>query len=213
MPIQVTAAMSKYDLDQGESQTSNHADVDEGDTSGGLSFTDNISVSWSPVDLAPDDAQLAKVNESNETFLRAVSALGSLGSESFEEDQAVSAEIARLDMKVDMLLDLVSQLIYAQLEIPPRTQVTISSEELQWNTNDFPPPGEQVFMQVYVQHGTPKPLCFYGQIISTAQDHDVGIAKVNYVGLSDSARRWLEKLIFRHHRREIAYARQKRGTV
>lgn len=174
---------------------------------GGLSFSDNISVNWSAVDSLPDDAQLTKVNESNETFLRAVSALGSMGSDSSEEDAAVSQEIARLDLKVNILLDLVSQLIYAQLDIPSRTQVTISSDQLEWCTSEPPQTGDYVFMEVYVQHGTPKPLCFYGEIISSPQEHANGSARVNYFGLSSAAKGWLEKLIFRHHRREVAYRR------
>lgn len=180
-----------------------------GASAGGLSFSDNISVSWSSVESLPDDAQLTRVNESNENFLRAVSALGPMGSDASEDDAAVSQEIARLDLKVNMLLDLVSQLIYAQLDIPPRTPVTISAQELQWAGDDLPQPGATVFMQVYVQHGTPKPLCFYGQVISSSEEHADGIARVNYIGLSGSARGWLEKLIFRHHRREVAYRRGK----
>ncbi|MFK7974626.1 MAG: PilZ domain-containing protein [Halioglobus sp.] len=191
--------MSNYDSDP--------LQVDSDDQPGGLSFTDNISVSWAAVDTAPDDAQLAKVNESNETFLRAVSVLGSLGSDSTDEDPAVGQEIARLDMKVNMLLDLVSQLVYAQSDIPPRTQVTVSANELQWVASDLPASGDTVFMQVYIQHGTPKPLCFYGEIISAAEEHAQGYARVNYLGLSGSARGWMEKLIFRHHRREVAYRR------
>lgn len=199
-----------------ENSVSSSADQDFnelGGEPGGLSFTDNISVSWSGVESPPDAAQLTKVNESNETFLRAVSALGSLSSDASEEEAAVSQEIARLDLKVNMLLDLVSQLIYAQLDIPPRTQVTISSDALQWCTSEPPATGACVFMEVYIQHGTPKPLCFYGEIISSAEEHASGIARTNYFGLSSAAKGWLDKLIFRHHRREVAYRRANAETT
>jgi len=172
-----------------------------------LAFTDNISVAWSGVDTTPSPAQLAKVNESNELFLRAVTVLGSAASDTTEDDSVVTGEIARLDLKVNMLLDLVSQLIYAQSDIPPRTEVTVGAESLAWSAKELPQPGSTVFMQVYIQHGTPKPLCFYGDIVSTAEEHANGIARVNYQGLSSATRGWLEKLIFRHHRREVAYQR------
>ena len=177
------------------------------DLAGTLAFTDNISIAWSAVDEPPSAAQLAKVNEANEIFLRAVSVLGSASGDVAEEDTAVSNEIARLDLKVNMLLDLVSQLIYTQLDIPPRTQVTIGADSLSWSPEHLPAPGDTVFMQVYIQHGTPKPLCFYGEVITRPEEHAAGIARVDYQGLSAAAHGWLEKLIFRHHRREVAYQR------
>ena len=108
-------------------------------SSGGLTFTDNIGIDWKPVDSTPDEAHLAIVNESNESFLRAVSAIGAFsGDASFsgdvsEEKEAMSQEIARLDLKINLLLDLVSQLIYKQLEIPERIRVTVSSADMEWS--------------------------------------------------------------------------------
>jgi len=172
---------------------------------GGLTFTDNISIAWNPVDYQPDEAHLALVNESNDSFLRAVSAIGEFSREIPEEDPGISQEIARLDLKVNLLLDLVGQLIYKQLNIPEKSRVTVSGNEIEWQASDTPEPGLTVFVQAYIQHGTPKPLCFYGKVVSSQEDHDSGRARVRYVGLCGSAQSWLEKLIFRHHRREIAF--------
>jgi len=172
---------------------------------GGLTFTDNISLTWKPVEYQPDEAHLALVNESNDAFLRAVSAIGEFSREVSEEDAGMSQEIARLDLKVNLLLDLVSQLIYKQLDIPEKSRVTLSGSEIEWYASDLPAPGLTVFVQAYVQHGTPKPLCFYGKVASSQEEHDSGRARVRYVGLCGSAQSWLEKLIFRHHRREIAF--------
>lgn len=179
---------------------------------GGLSFSDNISIDWRLVEDQPDEEKLALVNESNEGFLRAVSALGAFSSESSEDEVSLSGEIARLDLKVNLLLDLVSQLIYKQLEIPERTEVTISSTEVEWSAPSVPAPDATVFVQVYIQHGTPKPLCFYGKVISGAADYSDGRAIVQYLGLSGSAQSWLDKLIFRHHRRAIAFKKSNRSS-
>jgi hypothetical protein len=43
--------------------------------------------------------------------------------------------------------------------------------------------------------------------MSTAQDHAAGEARVRFIGLCGATRDWLEKLIFRQHRREVAYRR------
>ena len=180
-----------------------------GSSNAELTFTDNISIAWKPVDRYPDDALLALVNESNESFLRAVSAIGSFAAEPADVGEGISQEIARLDLKINLLLDLVSQLIYQQLEIPGRSQVTISSTEIEWLGPNVPEPGTIVFVQVYIQHGTPKPLCFYGEVISSQQDYASGCVRTRYLGLSGSAQSWLDKLIFRHHRRAIAFEKSK----
>jgi len=172
---------------------------------GGLNFTDNISIAWKPVDCQPDHAHLAMINESNESFLRAVSAIGEFFTENAEDDAGISQEIVRLDLKVSLLLDLVSQLIYKQLEIPEMSLVTISSNEIEWQCAIVPEPEQLVFVEVYVQRGTPKPLCFYGQVVSDEQEYNSGCARVRYFGLSGLAQSWLDKLIFRHHRRAVAY--------
>tara|TARA_R110002110_G_scaffold405241_1_gene624200 strand:+ start:32693 stop:33262 length:570 start_codon:yes stop_codon:yes gene_type:complete len=171
----------------------------------GLSYNDNISVAWKAVDHELNASHLALVNESNEAFLRAVSAIGEFARDLPEDSPELSQEMARLDIKLNLLLDLVSKLIYAQLAIPETSPATVSSTAISWTTNDAPPVGQLVFLEVYIQRGTPKPLCFYGKVTSSSEDQAAGRCRAEYVGLGGSAQAWLEKLIFRHHRREIAY--------
>lgn len=186
------------------------ANLDSG--SGGLSFTDNISITWKAVNYKPDDSHLALVNDSNEAFLRSVSAISEFSADASEDSPAISQEIARLDLKLNLLLDLVSQLIYQQLDIPEMSQVTVSSKDVEWLGKDLPEPDSIVFVQVYIQRGTPKPLCFYGAVISDREDTDSGRARVSYIGLSGSAKTWLDKLIFRHHRREVAFKKSNKSA-
>ncbi len=176
---------------------------------GGLHYTDNISIAWKSVDFEPDDTHLAMVNESNESFLRAVSAIGEFSTEFNDDDAGMSQEIIRLDLKVNLLLDLVSQLIYQQLDLPTVSRVTLSSNEIEWACENIPKPGQIVFMEVYVQRGTPKPLCFYGHVVSDMEEYHAGRARVQYIGLTGAAQSWLEKLIFRHHRRAVAFQKSR----
>ncbi len=171
----------------------------------GLSFTDNISITWNTAEHRPDDAQLATLNESNESFLRTASAIGEFFTDVAEEDTATSQDIIRLDLKLNLILDLVGQLIYKQLDIPAMSLVTISSSEVAWQCTDVPEPGQMIFIEAYVQHGTPKPLCFYGEVVSDKQEHSCGHVRARYLGLNGSVQTWLDKLIFRHHRRAVAY--------
>ena len=182
--------------------------MSEAQSGGGLAYSDNISIAWRRVDHEPEQTHLAMVNASNEEFLRAVSVIGDAGGQKEPQDAggAVSSELARLDLKVNLLLDLVSTLIYHQLDIPDTSPVRVSAAGVAWR-GEVPEPGSTVYLQLYIQRGLPKPLCCYGKVVSSPEDFAAGKAKVRFVGLTGAAQSWLEKLIFRHHRREVAFRR------
>ena len=179
----------------------------------GLAYTDNISITWREVSHELDQHHLAMVNASNEAFLRDVKVIGDTASpkEPPEAVGVLAQEINRLDLKLNLVLDLVSTLIYHELEIPETCPVRVSSGGLAWRGN-VPGPGKTVFLELYIQRGLPKPLCCYGKVVSSAEEHATGLARVRFVGLTGTARSWLEKLIFRHHRREVAYQRSSTDT-
>jgi hypothetical protein len=178
----------------------------------GLSYSDNISVAWRPVDYPLDKTHLARVNASNEEFLRAVSVIDDgVAKEAPEVAGPVGQEISRLDLKVNILLDLVSTLIYHQLDIPETSPVRVSPAGVAWRGN-VPEPGSKIFLELYIQRGLPKPLCCYGEVVSTADEYAAGKARVRFVGLTGAALSWLEKLIFRHHRREVAFQRSGKAS-
>lgn len=181
---------------------------------GGLAYSDNVSIGWRKVDHPLDQKHLAMVNASNEEFLRAVSVIGDAGGQKEPQESssgAVAQELARLDLKVNLLLDLVGTLIYHQLDIPDTSPVRVSAAGVAWK-GDVPEPGATVYLELYIQRGLPKPLCCYGEVVSSAEDFAAGTAKVRFTGLTGSAKSWLEKLIFRHHRREVAYQRSSGET-
>ena len=184
---------------------------DAGDD-GGLAYSDNIALAWTTLERDPDPTHLARVNAANEEFLRAVSVVGDAGGafELPESAGVVAQEMARLDLKLNLLLDLVATLIYRQLDIPDTTPVSLSAYTVAWR-GDVPAPGARVCLELYIQRGLPKPLCCYGEVISSDEEFSSGAARVRFTGLTGAARSWLEKFIFRQHRREIALRRSAVG--
>ncbi len=180
------------------------------DKPGGLAYTDNISVSWRPVHHELDQTHLAMVNASNEAFLRDVNVISDTSAQKDAPDTAISQELLRLDLKLNLVLDLVSTLIYHELDIPQTSAVRLSSDTVAWSrasADEVPEPGSTVYLELYIQRGLPKPLCCYGEVITDPEAFAQGRAEVRFSGLTGAARAWLEKLIFRHHRREVAYRR------
>ena len=177
---------------------------------GGLAYTDNISVSWRPVHHDLDQTHLAMVNASNEAFLRDVNVIGDTAAQKDAPDSALGQELLRLDLKLNLVLDLVSTLVYHELDIPHTSFVRVSSDDVAWSgasADDVPEPGSTVYLELYIQRGLPKPLCCYGEVVTDPDAYAEGQARGRFVGLTGAARAWLEKLIFRHHRREVAYRR------
>lgn len=197
----------------GKNVSGNESRDGEGRPGEGLSYSDNISVAWRSVDYPLDKTHLARVNASNEEFLHAVSVIGDGAAKEVPEVAGpVGQELARLDLKVNILLDLVGTLIYHELDIPETSPVRVSPAGVAWRGN-VPEPGSKVFLELYIQRGLPKPLCCYGEVVSTPEDYAAGKARVRFVGLTGAALSWLEKLIFRHHRREVAFQRSGKASA
>jgi len=178
----------------------------------GLVYRDNIAVTWRYVDHALDAEHLARVNASNESFLRGVTALGEVPAAGVEADDGASGighELQRLDSKLNLLLELVSSLIYREADIAAPRMAEVAADAVTWVAGDerLPEPGRTVFLELYIQRGLPKPLCCYGEVLpATDLKGQVAIA-VRYLNLGGSAKAWLEKWIFRQHRREVAAQR------
>lgn len=173
----------------------------------GLVYADNLAVVWQSVEEMPDTLRLALISESNEAFLRSVSAFGEFVKEPAEESSDVMQELARLDLKLNLLLELVGQVVYRQADIPGFSPVKLFARGVEWRCENAPEPGQKVMLRLYVQRGIPKPLCFYGEAVSTPEEQRAGVAKVVFHGLSQSVADWLEKFIFRQHRRSIAHSK------
>lgn len=187
-----------------------------------LVYSDNIAVNWRAVPDELDETHLANLDASNEEFLRALAVFddggsgggmgggagGGIGSDATGHT-SLTEEAHRIDLKLNLLLDLVAALVYSQGLIPPTTPVELTASDVTWRGASVPAPRQRVFLEIYIQRGLPKAFCCYADIVSSDQQFDDGVAKASFVGLSGAVRGWLEKLIFRHHRREVAYLRSR----
>ncbi len=175
----------------------------------GLFYESNIPLVWQVMDAVPDDNELMIINEDNGRFLKALAALNEGMPEAAEEIPQTAAELQRLDLKLNLLLEIVGQLLASQSTLPLPTQVRLGHCGIDWVAQDFPPSGVLVRVEVYLRKELPSPLKFHGVAVITegAQDDVDGEKKrvqLRFVGLSTALQDDLEKFIFRHHRRSIA---------
>ena len=152
------------------------------------------------------DAYWAGLQADNEEVLRTYQALEEFRQD--PEDGAASQDIQRLDLKLNILLDLVGQIFARYTAMPDATDVRLSSAVVEWLSTEAISPGTVVELELYLNSRYPRPLLFIAQVTYCAgegADHRVA-ASLRPMG--ELAQEALEKFIFRHHRRQVAYARK-----
>ncbi len=172
----------------------------------GLIYEDTLPLTWRRLESAPGETQLARLNDSNEAFLRALSALEEHHPGHAElEDRfpIIRQELERLDLKLNLLMELVGHVLSRQMMLPEPLPVRVGAGGIQWRSGVLPERGARVYVELYLRPRYPRPLELVGEV-TECSDNQVKLA---FVGMSEAVQDWLEKLIFRHHRRRIARRR------
>ncbi len=174
----------------------------------GLYYESDMSLVWQVVSGLPTDNELVTVNEDNSRFLKALAALSESPPELAEELSQAAAELQRLDLKLNLLLEITGELLANQRTLPAPTTVRLGHAGIAWLAEDRPPVGAHICIEVYLRSELPSPLKFYG--LALAVDSNKGLAnedqwtQVRFAGLNPALQDDLEKFIFRRHRRCIA---------
>ncbi|MFN2350035.1 MAG: PilZ domain-containing protein [Thioalkalivibrio sp.] len=170
----------------------------------GLVCEDHLPLSWVAVDALPSKPQLTALNLSNEALVRACEGLEETHRPT-EESPELAHELARLDAKMNLVLELLGDWLLAQGKHPVACDVRFNASGIEWSSLEGPEPQTLAKLSVYVCAALPKPMVIYGQVVSREAAAD-GVMRtvVRFEGVSDSLRDGLERLIFRRHRREVA---------
>lgn len=172
----------------------------------GLLLEGNFPVAFSSVDDFPGFAELAIINQGNESFLRIC--LSPQEPIELDEHDEVSLELRRQELKINLLLDMVGELLAKQKQLPAPVKLNLTSLGMEWPNNAAKfKVGEKLAIALYISPPTPKELRLYGEVVAGEGDETTAI---HFVGLNQSVKDWLEKFIFRHHRRTIAHSLEPR---
>jgi Atypical PilZ domain, cyclic di-GMP receptor len=175
-----------------------------------LAFQDVLPLQWRPM-LNPADGELTgSFDERNLRLLQAWDAMEEHTpvEKQKPEDAPYAAEILRLDLKVNLLLDLVGQLLVANRPRPPSTPVRFNALGAMWRgSGTLPEAGEQGIAEIYLRDCLAEPLRLAGRVTNVTPD---GHIKVKFLPMGEAVSDLIEKLAFRRHRRRIAGARQPR---
>ena len=173
-----------------------------------LAYEDVLPLVWIPHREPVDPAVVASFNERNLHLLQACAAIEEHGQPEKNDDTSpIAGELLRLDLKVNLLLDLLGQLVVASHPRPPAVPVRFNALGATWKTSAQSLEAGTGVLEIYLRDSLPQPLRLLGRITSAEAD---GRVKARFIPPSETIADLLEKLAFRRHRRQVAGARQSR---
>jgi hypothetical protein len=152
----------------------------------------------------PDAAALALINDRNASVLVAVSALMDRRSDTSEDDSPLTQEVARLDAKLNVLMEIVNRLLLPQSGLPPRIALRFNASGAVLPWDGLPAVGQTALLKIHFDACRALPLELPGVRLAGPTD---GKGFLGFEGLTEPVRDGIERLVFRQHRRQIAEAR------
>lgn len=175
----------------------------------GLVYEDVVPLSWRPVSARSDLAELLSIHQSNDRILRCLIAVDESRSESGDEDHGpIAYDLARLDFKINLLLDMMGRLLSRHVPMPDPVLLRMSAAGLHWQSKTAPELGGALEVELYLSRRFPSPIVLRGHVDAVTPGEHGYLIDLSYGDISEPVRNWLEKLIFRQHRRQIAHARK-----
>lgn len=174
-----------------------------------LAYQDVLPVAWRPL---PDDLDAdltVSFADGNIRVLQACAALEEHSAgEKPEDNSPHSADLVRIDLKINLLLDLVGKLLAANHPRPTSLPIRFNAVGATWRSKTPPPKvGSQGALEIYLHDALAEPVRLMGRVTKVEASGDV---HVKFLPPGEATADLIEKLAFRRHRRRIAGARQPR---
>lgn len=152
---------------------------------------------------------LASWTERNLRLLQACAALEeNAQAETPDDTSPYGAELQRIDLKVNLLLDMVGMLVASSQSRPAPRPLRFNAQGLLWeHAGTVPAPATRVRVEIYLRESMVIPLTMTGVMQESGVE---SLANVQIDALPEPVADHIKKLVFRRHRRQVAVARAAR---
>jgi hypothetical protein len=177
----------------------------------GVSLDASLPLSWEPL---PESSRflMAQWATANTLILKNLTLLDTYNSETATAAVVGNEQWAQLETKVDLALQLLVQLYGAQHGTPASHAIALTNDTLRWHTEKPPAHGSELLARLYLSPKLPLPIllpCRVRMVEAHEQHWWVSASlEITDTDMQD----WLEKTIFRHHRRAIQQQRRPKGA-
>lgn len=173
----------------------------------GVAYSALLPLVWQPADsLAP--AQLSAWQQSNIDLLRALATIETVAGDREKELGAAGKAYERLEAKLDVVLDMLSLLLAERRELPPQQQLILRASGLEWYTEQAPAASDAGLLTLYLSPKLPQPLILSARIVACTPAGTGQRVQAEFTHLSEELSDWLERTVFRYHRRAVQQAHQ-----
>jgi hypothetical protein len=183
----------------------------------GLRWCANLTLSWAVLEAMPGAAELAAQADDNLRVLRNVAMLEDFAPALDDTHFTTGSDLARMERKLDLLLELMQHRVGAEVARPPTTAVSLAGDGIEWCGDVMPAPGALVCTSFHLSAAYPGPIRLIGEVAGARAGDASGDGegscdrvRVDFRGHGEEVRDAIDKHVFRQHRREIAA--QRRGT-
>jgi hypothetical protein len=173
-----------------------------------LAYQDILPVQWKSLPRPLDRFALIGLDESNMLLLQACIAVEEHPARDKNEDlEPLAHELARLDFKLNLVLQLLSKLV-SQEPISTATSIQFNALGASWTAlGATPKVGDRGLLRVQLRSSLPQPLELPAEV-STVSGATV---RVMFPELSEGNAELIQKLAFLRHRRHVADVRKARS--
>lgn len=170
-----------------------------------LAWEEVLPVAFVPGTVEVDERLLAHRVAANLRVLHTCEALEERRAERDDESTG-SPEIARLEQKVDLLIEMVGHLVSQAGSRPPAVVASLSGDGVRWRgTAPIPEAGSLGMVEIHPREGVAEALRLPGRIVDSGAD---GRVALSFEGLAEAELDAIERFVFRQHRRKIAGRRR-----
>lgn len=171
--------------------------------SDGVAYAAELPLHWAPLHSV-QPAQAEQWLHQTAALLRALAVIETPLSDSERDLSSPHGKaMERLEAKLDLALSLMMQLAREQTELPAPHPAVLRARSLEWSGEPAPEPGSLIVIFLHVSPKLPHALTLPAQVIAV-EPRDGGVRiRANFTHLNQEVEEWLERTVFRFHRRAI----------
>ena len=174
-----------------------------------VSYEDHLPFDLEPLSGTLSGPQINRLCQLNSVVLRAVGVLEDARSDVEDRASGIESDVGRLELKVNLLLELVGAVIAMQRPQPADVTLRLSRIGVAWTANGrLAGKGDLVMLSLFLHHCSAQPVQWPARIIET-DEVDGGVRTwAAFEPMPELMLKHFERLVFRHHRRLVAQSRR-----
>ncbi len=175
----------------------------------GVTFQADLPLVWRATEALAEEVILEWLH-SNAILLRALATMEAPpGERDIESTAENDKRLERLEAKLDLTLDLLTKLMARDTPKPPSCPVTVSAAAIEWTSVAAQACGTGV-ITLFIDPRLPQPLQLPALVAHSTLTDDGHKTMAEFLHLDEETREWLERAVFRRHRRHIQAVRGKK---